>query len=59
MIDNTVFKKPLKALYHTAGCKLNFAETSSVADAFVKAGISTVAQAKERTTTYPAAVLPS
>lgn len=44
MIDNTVFKKPLKALYHTAGCKLNFAETSSVADAFAKAGISAVAE---------------
>lgn len=44
MIDNTVFKKPLKALYHTAGCKLNFAETSSVADAFARAGINAVAE---------------
>lgn len=44
MIDNTVFKNPLKALYHTSGCKLNFAETSSVADAFAKAGIEAVAE---------------
>ncbi|MDE6467639.1 MAG: tRNA (N(6)-L-threonylcarbamoyladenosine(37)-C(2))-methylthiotransferase MtaB [Muribaculaceae bacterium] len=44
MIDNTVFKRPLKALYHSFGCKLNFAETASVADAFARAGVSTVAE---------------
>ncbi len=44
MIDNSVFTKPLKALYHTFGCKLNFAETASVADAFAKEGIVSVAK---------------
>lgn len=33
----------MKALYHTFGCKLNFAETSAVAQVFEKRGISTVA----------------
>ena len=42
MIDNTVFTKPLKALYHSFGCKLNFAETASVADAFAREGINAV-----------------
>lgn len=42
MIDNTVFPRPLKALYHSFGCKLNFAETSSVADAFSRRGIFAV-----------------
>lgn len=44
MIDNTVFKRPLKALYHSFGCKLNFAETASVADAFARAGVSAVSE---------------
>ncbi len=44
MIDHTVFTRPLKALYHTFGCKLNFAETASVADAFATAGVSAVAK---------------
>ncbi len=43
MTDDSVFTKPLKAQYHTFGCKLNFAETASVADTFAKAGIPSVA----------------
>ncbi len=39
MTDQTVFPKPLKAAYHTFGCKLNFAETASVADAFARNGV--------------------
>lgn len=41
MIDNGTFGT-LKALYHTFGCKLNFAETSSVARAFAEEGIMRV-----------------
>lgn len=44
MIDNTVFARPLKALYHTFGCKLNFAETASVADVFASRGIHAAAK---------------
>ena len=43
MTDPTVFTRPLKALYHTFGCKLNFAETSSVADEFERRGVMPVA----------------
>lgn len=39
MIDRSIFKQDLKALYHTFGCKLNFAETASVADAFAARGV--------------------
>lgn len=42
MIDNTTFGT-LKALYHTFGCKLNFAETSTVAREFAAKGIVRVA----------------
>lgn len=42
MTDLSAFPKPLKALYHTFGCKLNFAETASVADEFARRGVSPV-----------------
>lgn len=42
MIDDTVFSSPLKAMYHTFGCKLNFAETASVAEIFARRGIVAV-----------------
>lgn len=38
MIDNTTFDTR-KALFHTFGCKLNFAETSTVAQLFADRGI--------------------
>ncbi len=41
MIDNSVFNN-LKALYHTFGCKLNFAETSTIARTLGERGISRV-----------------
>lgn len=41
MIDKETFGT-LKALYHTFGCKLNFAETSTVARAFAEKGITRV-----------------
>lgn len=41
MIDKATFGT-LKALYHTFGCKLNFAETSEVARAFAREGIMRV-----------------
>lgn len=43
MTDQTVFSRPLKAEYHTFGCKLNFAETASVADAFARNGVTAAA----------------
>ena len=42
MIDNSTFGT-LKALFHTFGCKLNFAETSTVARMFAEEGITRVA----------------
>jgi len=42
MIDNNVFSDK-KALFHTFGCKLNFAETSTVAAILAEHGISRVA----------------
>lgn len=39
MIDNTIFSTH-KALYHTFGCKLNFAETSTVAKIMEEHGIA-------------------
>lgn len=42
MTDESVFPRPLKALYHSFGCKLNFAETASVADAFAARGVTAV-----------------
>lgn len=43
MIDNSTFGT-LKALFHTFGCKLNFAETSTVARTFAAEGITRVAE---------------
>ena len=42
MTDESIFPRPLKALYHSFGCKLNFAETASVADAFAARGVTAV-----------------
>lgn len=41
MIDTTVFQDK-KAVYYTLGCKLNFAETSSIGKSLKQAGIRTV-----------------
>lgn len=41
MTDDSVFKNTT-ALFHTFGCKLNFAETSTVARTFAEAGIRRV-----------------
>jgi len=41
LIDNSTFGT-LKALFHTFGCKLNFAETSTVARMFAEEGITRV-----------------
>lgn len=41
MTDNSIFQNA-KALYHTFGCKLNFAETSTVARLFADEGIRRV-----------------
>lgn len=38
MIDNTTFGT-MKAMYHTFGCKLNFAETSTVARMLAEKGV--------------------
>lgn len=43
MTDNNIFHNTT-ALFHTFGCKLNFAETSTVARTFARAGIRRVAQ---------------
>ena len=40
MIDTTVFKDK-KAVYYTLGCKLNFAETSSIGKSLKEAGVRT------------------
>lgn len=42
MIDNTIFDTRT-ALFHTFGCKLNFAETSTIANLFADKGIRRVA----------------
>ncbi len=44
MSDTTACPRPLNALYHTFGCKLNFAETASVADEFAARGVSAAAE---------------
>lgn len=41
MIDTTVFQDK-KAVYYTLGCKLNFAETSTIGKSLKEAGIRTV-----------------
>ncbi len=38
MTDNSTFGS-LTAMYHTFGCKLNFAETSAIAAEFASRGI--------------------
>ncbi len=43
MIDNTTFST-YKALYHTFGCKLNFAETSTVAKMMEEHGVTRAAK---------------
>ena len=40
MIDTTVFQDK-KAVYYTLGCKLNFAETSSIGKTLKEAGVRT------------------
>lgn len=42
MTPETVDNKTFKVLYHTFGCKLNFAETASVADVFAARGHNAV-----------------
>lgn len=41
MIDNSIFENK-KALYHTLGCKLNFAETSAIGKQLFQAGVRRV-----------------
>lgn len=41
MIDNSIFENK-KALYHTLGCKLNFAETSAIGKQLLQAGVRRV-----------------
>lgn len=41
MIDNSTFSS-LKAMYHTFGCKLNFAETSTIASMLAERGIEKI-----------------
>lgn len=41
MIDTTIFQDK-KAVYYTLGCKLNFAETSSIGKALKEAGVRTI-----------------
>lgn len=45
MTDNNTFPG-LKALYHTFGCKLNFAETSSIAAMLAERGVTRVSGAE-------------
>ncbi len=46
MIDTTVFQDK-KAAYYTLGCKLNFAETSSIGKALKEAGVRTVRKGEQ------------
>ncbi|MFA6831240.1 MAG: tRNA (N(6)-L-threonylcarbamoyladenosine(37)-C(2))-methylthiotransferase MtaB [Bacteroidaceae bacterium] len=46
MIDKSVFQDK-KALYYTLGCKLNFAETSTIAQALCEVGFRTVKSGEE------------
>lgn len=48
MIDNTTFGT-MKAMYHTFGCKLNFAETSTVARMLAEGGWCAPARANAPT----------
>ena len=40
MIDTTIFQDKV-AVYYTLGCKLNFAETSSIGKTLKEAGVRT------------------
>lgn len=44
MIDHSSFSPGLRVAYHTFGCKLNFAETASVAEIFASRGHRKVAE---------------
>jgi len=46
MIDKSVFQDK-KALYYTLGCKLNFAETSSIGQSLREVGFRTVKSGEE------------
>lgn len=46
MIDNSIFSDKT-VYYHSFGCKLNFAETSTVGVAFAEAGIRTVGKGEK------------
>lgn len=46
MIDTTVFQDK-KAVFYTLGCKLNFAETSSIGKALKEAGVRTARKGEE------------
>lgn len=46
MIDTTVFQDK-KAIYYTLGCKLNFAETSTIGKALKEAGIRTAREGEK------------
>ena len=46
MIDTTVFQDK-KAVYYTLGCKLNFAETSSIGKTLKEAGVRTVRKGEQ------------
>lgn len=48
MIDDSTFASR-KALFHTFGCKLNFAETSTVAKLLADRGIMRVQRGDTRT----------
>lgn len=46
MIDNTIFQDK-KAVYYTLGCKLNFAETSTLGKMLKEAGVRTVRKGEQ------------
>ena len=46
MIDTTLFKDK-KAVYYTLGCKLNFAETSTIERTLQEAGIRTARRGEQ------------
>lgn len=47
MIDQTVFNNK-KAAYYTLGCKLNFAETSTIGKLLAEQGVRKVRPGKKR-----------
>ena len=46
MIDKSVFQDK-KAVYYTLGCKLNFAETSTLGQVLKQAGVRTVRKGEQ------------